>query len=297
MTTNKRVYRHHRTQPADRPNQVHTDGIGAFEGEACVHADAVLMHGFPMPTVHRVIDALNDRGAEDTARIDGLRKLCGYVEDGSASYITISLDDATKAFTVSIGPRQARMWSYGEGFREAIDAAITEHEKRERAYAEGNDEPRPAVVAAIAAKITEACMPADVSNMGEISELSDLVPSDGAIYAEVSRKRADAAEHQLQDAEDTLRALAREPQPEYGQVEEPAIPHWAQVRESDNRFVNVATGLDLGNEFEIKWGHRKNEFARYDEHAFTPAPDQTRPFADDERGKGFDADAKGWSAP
>lgn len=122
-----REYQIHRHQPADRPNQVHTDGIGAFEGEACVHADAVLMHGFPMATVHRVVDALNNRGAEDTARIDGLRNLCGYVENGSASHITISLDDATKEFTIHVGPSAAKRWSHGEGFREAIDAAIKEH--------------------------------------------------------------------------------------------------------------------------------------------------------------------------
>lgn len=132
----KREYRKFRTQPADRPNQVHTDAIGAFEGEQCVHADAVLMHGFHPLAVHRVIDALNDRGAEDTARIDGLRALCGFVENGSATHITISLDDATRNFTIHVGPTQARIWSHGESLREAIDAAIVEHDKREKADAE-----------------------------------------------------------------------------------------------------------------------------------------------------------------
>jgi hypothetical protein len=127
MAAKTREYRLQRIQPPDKPHQLGGHMIGAYEGEACVHADAVVLYGQTSETVARVVDALNDRGAEDTARIDGLRRLCGYVENGSASHITISLDDATKNFTIHVGPSAAKRWSHGEGFREAIDAAIKEH--------------------------------------------------------------------------------------------------------------------------------------------------------------------------
>lgn len=123
--------------------------------------------------------------------------------------------------------------------------------------------------------------------------------SDGAIYAEESRKR----EHALQDHEDALRSIALagdgKPASDFDETrsdqrEHPAkepergpIPLWARVRRSDGRFVNNATGLDLGNEFEIKWGHRKNEFSDYDEtrDQAQPGMNEISPFADDERGK------------
>lgn len=116
---------------------------------------------------------------------------------------------------------------------------------------------------------------------GGCTRTDPIEPSDGAIYAEVSRKRAD--EHALQDAEDTLRAIARshEPEPEPDRA---PIPTWASVRADDNRFVNNSSGLDLGNEFEIRWGHRKNEFPAYVEPR-----DKTRPFYDDPTDKSIDA--------
>lgn len=127
MAAHIREYRLQRIQPPDKPHQMVGHMIGAYEGEACVHADAVILYGQSPETVNRVVAALNDKGAEDTARIEGLRKLCGYVENGSASHITISLDDATKNFTIHIGPGATKRWSHGEGLREAIDAAIAEY--------------------------------------------------------------------------------------------------------------------------------------------------------------------------
>lgn len=138
-------------------------------------------------------------------------------------------------------------------------------------------------------------------------------PSDGAIYVEVSRKREDEAlnaiakEHGLVPLDAPIRltpTLHIDPRTGENVAPREPIPLWAQVRRSDNRFVNKTTGLDLGNDFEIKWGHRKNEFCDYDETrdqaqpsrpAFTPGMNEISPFADSERGKLHDADAKGWN--
>lgn len=58
--------------------------------------------------------------AEALTRVRGLRKLCGYVEDGSSDKVTICQDDATRTWVVTVGRRQ----HYGTTFEAAIDAAI-----------------------------------------------------------------------------------------------------------------------------------------------------------------------------
>lgn len=62
----------------------------------------------------------------DTQLIDGLRKLCGYVEDGSATSVTISLDEATRDFTLSVGRGPSTPWTFGHNVREVLEKAITE---------------------------------------------------------------------------------------------------------------------------------------------------------------------------
>ncbi len=57
---------------------------------------------------------------KDKSRLTGLRKLAGYVEDGSSETITIRQDDATNAWIVRVG----KQWWHGASFRAAIDAAI-----------------------------------------------------------------------------------------------------------------------------------------------------------------------------
>ena len=59
------------------------------------------------------------------ARLEALRKLCGYVEDGSSDVVHISQDDATKDWIISTGElgKPNRPWWHGSSFGEAIDNA------------------------------------------------------------------------------------------------------------------------------------------------------------------------------
>lgn len=124
MTAMPREYRLQRTEDPVRSYQMVAHYIGAYEGEQCVHADAAVIFGQTLETAHRVVDALNNRGAEDKATLDGLRHLLGYVENGSAGHLTISLDDATKEFHIAIGNDRAARWAYGSSIREVINSAI-----------------------------------------------------------------------------------------------------------------------------------------------------------------------------
>jgi hypothetical protein len=58
----------------------------------------------------------------DTRRLDTLRELCGYVADGSHSSVSLSQDDATGAWIVSVGATQPHMKGHGRSLCEAIDA-------------------------------------------------------------------------------------------------------------------------------------------------------------------------------
>jgi hypothetical protein len=62
------------------------------------------------------------RTADDAKLLAGLRKLCGYVEDGSNSTVTIGQDDATRTWFVSV---DKRYW-HATSFRAAIEAAVKE---------------------------------------------------------------------------------------------------------------------------------------------------------------------------
>ena len=56
-------------------------------------------------------------GLTDTQRLDALRTLCGYVENGSDTTVNIYQDDATKDWIVRCG----REYFYGNCFRSALD--------------------------------------------------------------------------------------------------------------------------------------------------------------------------------
>lgn len=51
--------------------------------------------------------------------IDDIRRMCGYVEDGSSVTMTISQDDATKDWVVSVGKKSY----YGATMGEALENA------------------------------------------------------------------------------------------------------------------------------------------------------------------------------
>jgi hypothetical protein len=57
-------------------------------------------------------------------RLAQLRRLCGYVEDGSNTVVTISQDDATRTWCVRTGHALGTQRDYyGDTFEAAIDAA------------------------------------------------------------------------------------------------------------------------------------------------------------------------------
>jgi hypothetical protein len=55
-------------------------------------------------------------------RLAGLRRLCGFVQDGSATFVTISQDDATGSWSLRIGDGYEAY--YGDDFTAVIDNAI-----------------------------------------------------------------------------------------------------------------------------------------------------------------------------
>lgn len=57
--------------------------------------------------------------------LDGLRNLCGYVENGSDTKVAIYQDDATKTWTVSVGMRKFKNY-HGESMSQALIEAIEE---------------------------------------------------------------------------------------------------------------------------------------------------------------------------
>ncbi len=60
---------------------------------------------------------------EERIRINGLRKLMGYTQDGSSQPVSLFQDDATNAFFVSVGQDGRRFW-HESSFRGAIDKAM-----------------------------------------------------------------------------------------------------------------------------------------------------------------------------
>ncbi len=54
-------------------------------------------------------------------RFNGLRRLMGYVENGSETTVTLFQDDATKDFIIKVGKREF----YGPSLGQAVDQAIS----------------------------------------------------------------------------------------------------------------------------------------------------------------------------
>lgn len=70
-----------------------------------------------------------DKLALAQRRLDCLRAICGYVEDGSDTTITICQDDATRDWFIRIGasinPKSKRF--YASSFEGVIDEALKYH--------------------------------------------------------------------------------------------------------------------------------------------------------------------------
>jgi len=64
-------------------------------------------------------------GAKPAEQLNGLRRLCGYVENGSETIVSIFQDDATREWTVKLRTSATREQRFhGAGFLSALDAAI-----------------------------------------------------------------------------------------------------------------------------------------------------------------------------
>lgn len=69
-----------------------------------------------------------NKALEDKDRIDTLRELCGYVEDGSHTRVIIMQDDVTKEWLIRVGDK----WpSHGSSLRAAIDVPRAARRARE----------------------------------------------------------------------------------------------------------------------------------------------------------------------
>lgn len=58
---------------------------------------------------------------DDSQRINGLRKLCGYVENGTDTVVTIFQDDTTRDWIVKVGKYYCFQ---GKSMTQAVDVAI-----------------------------------------------------------------------------------------------------------------------------------------------------------------------------
>lgn len=54
-------------------------------------------------------------------RMQGLRKLCGYVENGSDTVVKIFQDDATRDWVVKVGPKSYYAVDLGTALDKAIE--------------------------------------------------------------------------------------------------------------------------------------------------------------------------------
>lgn len=67
----------------------------------------------------------------DPDLLDGLRRLCGFVEDGTSDVVTICQDDATREWCITSGHNSTSTrlkHFYGKTFREALAALPKELE-------------------------------------------------------------------------------------------------------------------------------------------------------------------------
>lgn len=66
---------------------------------------------------------------KDAERLNAIRELCGYVQDGSSETVRICQDDATREWIISVGGIPSKRWYHGSCLRAAIDAAIAQEKK------------------------------------------------------------------------------------------------------------------------------------------------------------------------
>ena len=62
-------------------------------------------------------------------RMAAIRRMCGYVENGSDATVKIFQDDATRSWIVRVGNR----WWHGPSMNDAIDAAAADYPREESA--------------------------------------------------------------------------------------------------------------------------------------------------------------------
>lgn len=95
-----------------------------------VHRDRMGDAGMYRPGDEKIILAALSKEAErNSARLRSLRRLCGYIEDGSSQSVTIGQDDATKTWVLRAG--NASYWanSFEQVIDAATDAALTKEDK------------------------------------------------------------------------------------------------------------------------------------------------------------------------
>lgn len=77
-------------------------------------------------TLEESDDRINALKAENvllSKRLNGLRELCGHVEDGSSCVLKIFQDDATKDWFIK---QDDKRLAYGRSFESVVDAAMKE---------------------------------------------------------------------------------------------------------------------------------------------------------------------------
>lgn len=94
--------------------------LGDIIKEQCLTKDKVEPDDVPLFTSPSLTTA-----QQSEQRLQSLRKLCGYVENGTSETVCLYQDDATKEWVVSVGADlKIRKYFTGSNLTEALDAAI-----------------------------------------------------------------------------------------------------------------------------------------------------------------------------
>jgi hypothetical protein len=82
----------------------------------------------------RILERARQEQDKETARLavyeqrlNKLRRLCGYIENGSSSFLSLSQDDATGDWILKVGNNGSKTY-FGSSFESAIDAAVVEED-------------------------------------------------------------------------------------------------------------------------------------------------------------------------
>lgn len=81
------------------------------------------------PLLPGTVKALADmeRMRKADRRLKGLQALCGHVENGTGTVVTLFQNDATRNFFVKL--EGGKRYSYGSSFTSAIDAALIDNKE------------------------------------------------------------------------------------------------------------------------------------------------------------------------